>query len=541
MKKTRTEEDDKRSIDIADDLKFDASHLSRLKDIINPRKRQAQTTLLKRLGELLGDSILDYELTFTSKEESVPEPEPKKGTKKKFGDETVEEAKEKYKDKKVKLIEIVKGDNDTLDYYVMIDDEMDILTKAEYEAITGKGDKVLIKKNMDLFKIADEILSIKSPYTFGNDKEKYNKKIADLLGAKVEDGHIVKYGDVAGSIREAQKAGDLFPTPYKCLDNKDYRRSISEAVSILEPSAGLGYILNYIRALNPASKMTAIEFYLPLLDTLRKMNPDVDFNPDKTNNFLKYNPSNPDFDLIYMNPPFTHKGQTYESYIEGKNAGKELNLNVGKEKDSGYYYNFLFHSLYILNKSNAKSERILNIIVPRLAKDDKKGGIDLLAIVKEAGKPKIRDLLKKYGFKDLSDKEYKSFLDGESIWDDFEDLFSFMQANYIGECEGFSGTGTRAGMYQLIIGRRNYKGSGKSASGKSASDLQLHAVVIDKKMPKKEADLHARHILNKKKLIGRETSNSYRYENINKKYFVPTSYRTKKVNNNISLIFGKPK
>jgi len=413
---------------------------------------------------------------------------------------------------------------------------MDILTKQEYEAITGKGDKVLIQKNNDLFKIADEILSVKSPYTFGNNKEKYNKKIADLLGAKVEDGQIVKYGDVAGSIREAQVAGDLFPTPYKCLDNKDYKRSISEAVSILEPSAGLGYILNYIRALNPASKMTAIEFYLPLLDTLRKMNPDVDFNPDKTNNFLKYNPKNPDFDLIYMNPPFTHKGQTYDEYSEGKNKGKELNLNVGKQKDSGYYYNFLFHSLYILNKSTAKFEKILNIICPRLAKDDKKGMIDLLSIITEAGKPKIKDILKKYGFKDLSDKEYKLFLNGNGEFDEFDDMFGFMQANYIGLCEGFSGTGTRANMYQIIIPRRNYKGSGKSSS-----EYQLHAVVINKRMSKKEADQHARHILKKNKLTGRETSNSYRYENINKKYFIPTSYRTQKLNNDVSLIFGKPK
>jgi len=215
---------------------MDASYLSRINNALKMKKKESK---YKALGAILGDLLLDYNL---QNPESVPEP--KKETKKKFGDETVEEAKEKYKDKKVKLIEIVKGDNDTLDYYVEIDGDMDILTKQEYEAITGKGDKVLIQKNNDLFKIADEILSVKSPYTFGNNKEKYNKKIAVLLDAKVEDGQIVKYGDVAGSIREAQVAGDLFPTPYKCLDNKDYKRSISEATSILEPTAGLGYILN---------------------------------------------------------------------------------------------------------------------------------------------------------------------------------------------------------------------------------------------------------------------------------------------------------
>jgi len=92
---------------------------------------------------------------------------------------------------------------------------------------------------------------------------------------------------------------------------------------------------------------------------------------------------------------------------------------------------------------------------------------------------------------------------------------------------------------QLVGGSKKRKEM--KGSGKSASEYQLHAVVINKDMPKKEADQHARHILQKNKLTGRETSNSYRYENINKKYFNPTSYRTKKLNNDVSLIFGIPK
>ena len=68
----------------------------------------------------------------------------------------------------------------------------------------------------------------------------------------------------------------------------------------------------------------------------------------------------------------------------------------------------------------------------------------------------------------------------------------------------------------------------------------LHNVIIKKIIPLDEAKKIAKDIIkDDKKSFYRETEKTYRFRNIPKTKFIKKSFKTKKVNDNISLIFGK--
>ena len=68
----------------------------------------------------------------------------------------------------------------------------------------------------------------------------------------------------------------------------------------------------------------------------------------------------------------------------------------------------------------------------------------------------------------------------------------------------------------------------------------IHAVVINKDIPKAEATKIARDIINnpKRKFV-REETNTYRYRNLSKQKF--DKFRTHTVNDDIHIIMGKLK
>jgi len=71
---------------------------------------------------------------------------------------------------------------------------------------------------------------------------------------------------------------------------------------------------------------------------------------------------------------------------------------------------------------------------------------------------------------------------------------------------------------------------------------ELHAVVIKKEVPLKDAKKYAADIIkDKSKTFMRETMDSYRFRNIPKTKFDEKTFRSKVVNPNITLIFGKLK
>jgi len=70
--------------------------------------------------------------------------------------------------------------------------------------------------------------------------------------------------------------------------------------------------------------------------------------------------------------------------------------------------------------------------------------------------------------------------------------------------------------------------------------LTLHAVVVKKPKTLEEAQEIAKHFIKNKK-FHRETHQSYRFRNFPKGDFIPGSFKTKKLNQHTSLIFGKHK
>jgi hypothetical protein len=68
----------------------------------------------------------------------------------------------------------------------------------------------------------------------------------------------------------------------------------------------------------------------------------------------------------------------------------------------------------------------------------------------------------------------------------------------------------------------------------------LHNVIIKKSVPLLDAKKLAKHfITDKNKKFYRETENSYRFRNIPKTKFIKSSFRTKKINDYITLTYGE--
>lgn len=70
---------------------------------------------------------------------------------------------------------------------------------------------------------------------------------------------------------------------------------------------------------------------------------------------------------------------------------------------------------------------------------------------------------------------------------------------------------------------------------------KLHAIVINKSVSLSKAQKYADDILKKPHKFMRETEESYRFRNIPKTKFDETTFRSKVVNPDITLIFGKLK
>lgn len=79
-------------------------------------------------------------------------------------------------------------------------------------------------------------------------------------------------------------------------------------------------------------------------------------------------------------------------------------------------------------------------------------------------------------------------------------------------------------------------------ASKDNAGYALHAVLVKKPISNEELKkIHNEFIKDKNKTFFRETKSSYRLRNIPKQKFDKSTFRTKKINNNISLIFGQLK
>jgi hypothetical protein len=69
----------------------------------------------------------------------------------------------------------------------------------------------------------------------------------------------------------------------------------------------------------------------------------------------------------------------------------------------------------------------------------------------------------------------------------------------------------------------------------------LHAVIVKKPIELNQAKKKAKHFITDKPLKYRETNSSYRFENYPKGEFETKTFKTKKINDDVSLIFGTHK
>jgi hypothetical protein len=70
-------------------------------------------------------------------------------------------------------------------------------------------------------------------------------------------------------------------------------------------------------------------------------------------------------------------------------------------------------------------------------------------------------------------------------------------------------------------------------------DYEIHAIIIKKNIPFEEAQKIASEIINNpNRKFYRETESSYRFRNIPKQKFDKKTFRSKKLNQDITLVFG---
>ena len=235
-------------------------------------------------------------------------------------------------------------------------------------------------------------------------------------------------------VLESQKTYDFYPTPEECLDKDLIKRIIKNSDNILEPTAGLGAIMNFISKINPEAKLTGNELNPFFYKILQEFFPnDTITNQD----YLEYNKIN-NFDLILMNPPFS----------------------LGN--DSYFYIDFIFHSLYLLNKkSKAKGEKSIIVICPPLQiKHPEVFGMGEFLNSPSLSTTKIKKIAEKHNIK-LTDNILKCFKNKKDIDDltdneqdiisKFEDYFDFAQGQYLGSCGNFAGTKIKADIYLLLV------------------------------------------------------------------------------------------
>ena len=90
-------------------------------------------------------------------------------------------------------------------------------------------------------------------------------------------------------------------------------------------------------------------------------------------------------------------------------------------------------------------------------------------------------------------------------------------------------------------GNIKLKVSEPEKSGGGNNGYALHAVLVSSSIPFDKAFKEAQDIMKKKKFFHRETKNQYRFRNIPKTKFESKTFKSKKINKDITLVYGKLK
>jgi hypothetical protein len=233
--------------------------------------------------------------------------------------------------------------------------------------------------------------------------------------------------DLVSSFITSTKTLDFYPTPTGCLDNQYINEIINESKNILEPSYGVGNIINYIHNVNPEANITGYE----LSDGLYNISKSVLLPNSKITlhlkNFLTKDFKDNDFQTIICNPPFTRTYHTDKSH-----------------KDNRFYYDFLFKSIRLLKESklNNKEHQYIIFICPEFARKEKDDR-DITSLLKDSN---ISETKMKQLFKDYLGVPYSK--DYEKNYEVMDELM-FCKIHEIGDCNIFSGTKYKTKIYLI--------------------------------------------------------------------------------------------
>jgi len=244
-----------------------------------------------------------------------------------------------------------------------------------------------------------------------------------------------EFADKIENIVSAQKGLDFYPTPVECLKGLEDIIRDKNTTSILEPTAGLGNIVNWIEEnKNPKAEVMAIEFNRQFIQPLKELFPDVNV---REGDFLEYKPATNDFDCIVCNPPFNLVGR--------KNA----------------YIDFLFKCLHLLNTSSKAGTVFCIFICPTLTngKHDDGDLFEFREVLEKAKYPVVKRALETITGKTITKAEFKSYVEDGEDNEALELIEPFESQIVKRECKGFGGTGAQPAVYLFKI--INYRRGGR--------------------------------------------------------------------------------
>jgi hypothetical protein len=202
---------------------------------------------------------------------------------------------------------------------------------------------------------------------------------------------------------------------------------------MLEPTMGLGSMIDYAYNINPELDITGIEWNPMIFQITERLFPDKHIKLER-GDFLQKNFDNNEFDLILMNPPFAW------------------------DNDSRYFVDFIFKALNVMKKSTQKCYMIL--ICPKIMLSDeiKKNPyyflFDLIFNNTTVSYKKFNKILLDGTGYNIKKKEYDT-LKKEGSFNDDDEASELIQNTFgrytewqeLGECKDFGGTGAKASVY----------------------------------------------------------------------------------------------
>lgn len=249
--------------------------------------------------------------------------------------------------------------------------------------------------------------------------------------------------DYARNIINARNDLDFVYTPEQCLLKfKEVVNAIKYATYILEPTAGMGHMVNVINKINtdPNTKIYVNDFYKPFTELLKSYDPftqnrlivdNINFISEDSFKYLDI-----PIELIVSNPPYTNRTDKY------------------------FYYDFLFRYLYLLNNNAHYGEKIIIIIIPDLRLNNARDKTNFLfeQILESMPKTKLLNILEQYknidnNFSNLTLKKindiFKSNFESK-LGEALLEKFSFNVGYNLGKCEEFTTTNMSANVYMIV-------------------------------------------------------------------------------------------